>query len=331
MLRKLVLILTVLVTASMICPSTVKAEDGQESTETEVAVDKTAPSVMVTSLHQWLVNRMLNWMPTGRSFIKEAKETKEDGKARYEKIADAMISVVYDPAEKPLFGGKYGRAKTLALVASMAWFESGYRRDVDLGLGSLGVGDKGQSWCMMQILLGRKQLDKKTKNRVILTEDYYTLLTNPKDKTIGWGGEDLVKDRVACFRVGLHLARRSFHGCRSYPVRDRLGIYGSGSCILNWGPSRVRVKKAQKWLAIEKPPLTDEEAMKLLHPPKTSDEDEEEPVAILPHEDDVFRHRHMWEAGISEYRYPWDIPRVLAFSRARNIFPRDFRRGIVVW
>jgi len=246
------------------------------------------PSVRVTSLHQWLVNRMLNWMPTGRSFIKEAVETKEAGKERYERIADAMISVVYDPNEEPLFGGKYGRAKTLALIASIAWFESGYRRDVDLGIGSLGVGDKGQSWCMMQVLLGRRGSDGMTKDRISLTDNYYVLHNSTKDKTIGWGGEDLVKDREVCFRVGLHLVRRSFHSCRSYPVQDRLGVYGTGSCIRNWVPSRIRVKKAQEWLAVEKPPLTDEEALKLLYPLPLSDPKErKDPVANLFFEDPV--------------------------------------------
>ena len=327
MFRKFVLILAVLV-ASSVAPSDLRAEDGGEpimlSTEEEPKPKpkpkpKTSPSVRVTSLHQWLVGRMLNWMPTGRSFIKHAKETKEAGKKRYEEIADAMITAVYNPAEKPLFGGKYGRAKTLALVASMAYFESGYRKDVDFGLGSLGVGDKGQSWCMMQILLGRKQLDGKSKNRIILTKDYYTLLTSPKDRTAGWGGEDLIKDRVACFRTGLHLARRSFRGCRNYHVQDRLGIYGSGGCIKNWAPSRIRVKKAQKWLAIEKPPLTDKEAMKLLHPPPPPDKDppadEEKPVARL------------FFGGLGS---SWMSSRPVPDGRLSDIFPRGFRYGIVV-
>ena len=285
MFQKPILTFVVLIMASMIHFADLRAEDGGVDGGGSITLSvedesEDVPSIMVTSLHQWLVSRMLNWMPTGRSFIKDAKETKEEGKKRYEKIADAMIMVVYDPKEKPLFGGKYGRAKTLALVASISWFESGYRRDVDLGLGSLGVGDQGRSWCMMQILLGRKQLDGKTKNRITLTEDYYTLLTSPKDRMAGWGGENLVQDRVACFRTGLHLARRSFRACRNYHVQDRLGVYGSGGCIGNWTPSRIRVKKAQKWLAIEKPPLTDKEAMALLHPPKDPYGDEEGSVAV---------------------------------------------------
>ena len=87
-------------------------------------------------------------------------------------------------------------------------------------------------------------------------------------------GKDLVQDRMKCFRVGLRLVRRSFRACRRYDVRDRLGVYGSGGCIRNWQPSRVRVKKAQSWLAEDGPPLTDAEAMALLHPtPSVPDED----------------------------------------------------------
>lgn len=227
-----------------------------------------APSVAATSLHQWLTDRMLSWMPPGRSYIPEAKETPDEGKARYEKIADAMISVVYDPSERPIFTGKYGRARTLALVASVSWFESGYRKDVDLGTGALGRGDRGRSWCMMQIMLGTP--DPKvgsTKSRVFLTQDSFKIV-QPNDPrwASAYSGADLVQDRQKCFRTGLHLLRNSFRACRSLSVEDRLGVYGSGRCQAGWQPGRYRVRKAQRWLASGKPPLTDSEALKLLHP-----------------------------------------------------------------
>jgi hypothetical protein len=152
---------------------------------------------------------------------------------------------------------------------------------------------------------------------VSLTKDYYVLHTSPIDRATGWGGEDLVKDRVACFRVGLHLVRRSFHACRSYPVRDRLGVYGSGSCILNWSPSKVRVKKAQEWLASERPPLTDEEALKLLHPPPPpSSADGKGPVAGL------------FPGGAGT---PWGPPPAFMFGGLPEALPGAPGRGIVVW
>ncbi|HED37378.1 MAG TPA: hypothetical protein ENI76_03920, partial [Ignavibacteria bacterium] len=154
-------------------------------------------------------------MPPGRSYVKDAKETSEDGKIRYGEISNAMISVAYDPSEHPLFIGKYGRAKTLALLASIAWFESGYRRDVDLGLGKLSRGDSGKSWCMMQIMLGRPDpVTGMTRKRVLLTNNSFKLISrkNPHWDS-AYGGTDLINNRIKCFRAGLHLIRNSFHAC----------------------------------------------------------------------------------------------------------------------
>jgi len=220
------------------------------------------PSVAVTSLHQWLTNRMLSWMPPGRSYIPDAKETPKEGKTRYEKIADAMISVVYDPSEHPIFIGKYGRARTLALIASISWFESGYRKDVDLGVGAFGRGDHGRSWCMMQIMLGVPNAKiGGTRSRVFLTQNSFKVVQpNDPEWASAYSGEDLVQDRQKCFRTGLHLLRNSFKACGNLPVEDRLGVYGSGRCRAGWKPGRYRVRKAQRWLASGKPPLTDSEA-----------------------------------------------------------------------
>lgn len=246
------------------------------------------PSVTATSLHQWLLDRMMSWMPPGRSFIKEAKETKQEGTVRYADIADDMISVAYDPSEKPLFAGKYGRAMTLALVASLSWFESGYRKDVDFGLGKLGRGDSGRSWCLMQIMLGRPDpATGETKKRVLLTASSFSLVSPGE---AGWdqayGGEHLVQDRQRCLRTGLHMARRSFNACRSLPVEDRLSVYASGDCRRGRKKSRQRVKKAQRWLASSRPPLTDAEVKKLLHPPPPAQSAPEEgppgTVSFLP-------------------------------------------------
>lgn len=260
------LFLATMLMTLLILPSGVsRSEPGSE-----VVVKKpAAPSQSVTSLHQWVVDRMLSWSPPGRSFIPDAKETPEDGKKRYSKIADSLINVVYDPNERPIFTGKYGRAKTLALIASMSWFESGYRRDVDMGLGRLGRGDGGRSWCMMQILLGKPAPGTThSPKRVYLASGGFKLISSPKDPlwAKSYGGESLVKDRSACFRVGLHLARNSFRACGSLPIEDRLGVYGAGKCIPNWKPSRYRVRKAQNWLSAYKPPMKDADVLKLLHP-----------------------------------------------------------------
>jgi len=221
-----------------------------------------AQTISVTSLHQWVVNRMVSWLPPGRSLVKDARETPEVGKQRYEEIANALISVIYDPEEPPIFSGKYGRARTLALILSVAYFESGFRKDVDLGIGPLARGDNGQSWCMMQVLLGRPGLDGNTRTRILLNGHAYKMTSDPNE---GWGGNELVTDRMKCFRIGLNLIRKSFFSCTQIPIEDRLSVYGAGKCLVNWAPSRYRVKKAQDWLTNDKPPLTDREVMDILH------------------------------------------------------------------
>jgi hypothetical protein len=251
---------------------------------------------------------MVTWLPPGRSFIKDAIETPEEGKARYERIADAAIAVAYDPDEKPIFGGKYGRAKTLALILSIAYFESGYRKDVDLNLGPLARGDKGESWCMMQFRLGRPSFDGDTKKRVVMDGSgikWYSrpviyekgrarFKEPPEGGWPGWGGKALVSDRHKCFTAGLHFIRKSFNSCRHLPIVDRLSVYGAGRCLKNMQGSRIRVVKAQKWLAHSKPPLTDKEVMELLHP---DPDPEDAPVARL----DIGIERFLGISGESPY------------------------------
>lgn len=260
-------------------PGEVKAEPASKKGALQTPNIISPPSVAATSLHQWALNRMVTWIPPGRSLITHAIETPEEGKARYEEIADAAISVAFDPNEKPIFSGKYGRSKTLALILAVAFFESTYRKDIDLGIGPLARGDNGQSWCMMQIMLGRPGVDGNTRRRVILEKDHYRMYIRPIEyvnrevrytdgQGQGWGGGDLITDRQKCFRAGLHLIRKSFDACPSIPIVDRLSVYGSGRCISGMKGSRIRVKKAQKWLATDKPPLTDAEVLNLLHPPK---------------------------------------------------------------
>lgn len=223
--------------------------------------------ITVTSLRQWLVGHMISWRPPGRSVIPEAKETPEEGKTRYEKIGNAMINVVYDPRESPIFTGKYGRARTLALLASISFFESGWRKDVDLGIGKIGRGDSGRSWCMMQIMLGRPDNTGYTRRRILLTKNYFRFVgRNNKDWKNAFGGRDLVQNREDCFRAGLHLIRNSFRSCQRLPIIDRLSVYTSGSCSSGTRASEVRVRMAQRMLAIKRPPITDIGVMRLLHP-----------------------------------------------------------------
>lgn len=224
-----------------------------------------ASSDVVDSLVGWCVKRMSLWAPPGRSFYNEAKETPEDAITRYEEIARDAVSVVYDPAEVPLFTGLIGRARTLAVILATSDSESGgYRKDVDFGIGNRSKGDGGKSWCLGQINLGLANKDGKTPMRVELTPKYWQYA---KDKDSGFGGEDLVRDRKLCFRVSLHMIRQSFATCSSLPVLDRLGIYASGkSCEAGKTASKSRIGKAVSWLAFSAPPVNDRVVVDALFP-----------------------------------------------------------------
>lgn len=151
----------------------------------------------------------------------EALESAADGEARYKQIAEDLAEVV--ESEKPLFGGPLGRQKTAALMLSIQFFESGFRRDVDLGIGKFGRGDFGRSWCLNQIQTGKMPG------------------TVPIDhpEMSKWTGEDLVKDRKKCFRAGLEILRRSMAMCKSATVKKG-GWY---TVIVDKKPVRMKAEE----------------------------------------------------------------------------------------
>ncbi len=209
------------------------------------------------TLEDWAVDRMSLWQPPGRSSYPNARETPEDGLARYHEIARDVISVAYDPSETPIFPGPYGRAKTTAMMLSMSDYESGYRKDVDTGEGEDARGDGGKSWCMMQIQLGLA-VHGRTAIRIKTDGPYFAWTTK---KSEGWGGEDLVRDRQACFRAALHIIRESFVVCRGLPLNEKLSMYASGNCTDGREASRIRMDQAIRWLAQVAPPMNDEETL----------------------------------------------------------------------
>jgi hypothetical protein len=140
----------------------------------------------------WLVAAMFAWTPA-----------REVDRARYTEIASDLATVVYDPSEAPLFPGEDGRAKTAALLASIAAHESTFREEVENGHAR---GDGGGSWCFMQLHIGAGKTPE------------------------GWTGADLTSDRKTCFRAGLHNARESFRMCKGLPTSERLSAYASGQC-----------------------------------------------------------------------------------------------------
>lgn len=175
----------------------------------------------------WAVAAMLVWVPVGRSKI--SPETPDAARARYAEIATAAAAVAYNPEEPSLFAGPRGRAATMGLLLSVALMESGFRKDVDLGIGPLSRGE-GKDSCLVQIrVAGGKTAE-------------------------GWTHEDLVGDRVKCFTAGLHKMRRSFMSCRKLPQLDWLSAYTRGACTKDEPFSRARMLVASR---LQKPPIRD--------------------------------------------------------------------------
>ena len=166
----------------------------------------------------WLTIAMLAWSPPpacspGGSISLCGAETN-----RYARIAWVVLDVAYDPAEKPLFEGPKGRAKTALQLLAIAGFESSYREDVQMGVKRGKAGDA----CLMQIIIpsavGYKSL------RMQMTPLTYKWV--PADSVEpGFTADDLVgADPHNCFRAGLHIARESFQICHD------LSMYTNGKC-----------------------------------------------------------------------------------------------------
>lgn len=164
---------------------------------------------------------------TQRVLPTEQRETTEEGRARYAEIARDLTAVVYEDETKPLFSGKRGKERTVAVVLAVAHLESGFRKDVDRGAGKLGRGDHGRSWCLMQVQAG-------------------VTGTVPSGNAItrGYTGADLVADRKKCFRAGIEMLRQSLSACKDQPMKDRLAVYASGSCDKGLAESQLRMALA---------------------------------------------------------------------------------------
>jgi hypothetical protein len=178
----------------------------------------------MNSLVTYLVAAMTAWVPL---YAQPGPDSTDDTMARYESIARDVVSVAFDPSEKPLFSGPQGRAQTALLMLSVASFESGFRKAVDQGIRR---GDRGDSYCLMQIHVG----DGVTRE--------------------GWTGKQLVEQRPLCFRAALHIMHRSFSVCRALPIEDRLSAYASGHCYEHAAVSRSRMNRARAWWASHTPP-----------------------------------------------------------------------------
>lgn len=165
------------------------------------------------------------------------EETVEEKQVRYESFASDLYEVVYDPSVKPLFGGKKGRAMTAATILGVAFHESGFAHDVDKGPCYRGRNgrdvrcDGGMSACVMQIKLGAGTTTLRSHGFEGLTQ------------------ADLFRDRKLCFRVGLHLIRRSFVACSKQGPEGKLNAYASGVCTLGLDKSKELLAIVRRFVA----------------------------------------------------------------------------------
>lgn len=212
----------------------------------------------------WLLSTMTAISPPARPglIIPEARETQVEAEARYKEIAEAIVDGSLQT--KSLFKGEHGLSKTMMFVATVFYVESGYRRDVDLGLGRarlgrLGVNDHGRSWCMGQINLGKRSISDPDQPGVTID----TSATTTKE---GWTGKELLEDRVKCVVTTINRARQSFGACYSLPREHWMAAYAAGTCNSESGQrsSRTRMSMFARLLKNHRPIATDAELLSSL-------------------------------------------------------------------
>ncbi len=247
MIRAIILAFSLISTVTLAAPPPIQAP--APVSEREAMVD-------------WAMERIVAWAPPGHASGRtypDAIESPEDAAIRYRSIASDAVAVVYDASATPMFPGPEGRARTLALLLSTAFNESGFRRDVDYGLGAHSKGDSGRSWCLNQVQLGKAGPDGRTSTRIVLDGPRHRFSFDG-----GLGGEDLVRDRQNCFRVAVSIMRSSFNQCQRLPMEERLSVYTSGDCRRGRASSRARVGMAMFWMWRHAPPFQDAIVMRSL-------------------------------------------------------------------
>ena len=196
---------------------------------------------MLNTAVAWILGLMVQAAPPAKLAaayqLPGYEETATEKVARYESFASDLYEVVYDPSVKPLYGGEKGRAMTAATILGVAFHESGFAHDVDKGPCYRGRNgrdvrcDGGMSACVMQIKLGAGTTTLRSHGFEGLTQ------------------ADLFRDRKLCFRVGLHLLRRSVMSCTKRGPNERLNAYASGRCDQGADRSKEILNIVRRFLA----------------------------------------------------------------------------------
>ena len=229
---------------------------------------------MFEALVAWILSTMVALAPPHRPHWEPtAQESYAQADARYLEIAETIVRGAFDPEIQPVFTGPSGRQDTAMLVVIWWNHESGFRRDVDLGLGRkrlarAGWNDYGRSWCMGQINLGRKPRPDPENLGQMIEE---SASTTPE----GWSGRDLCDDRKKCLVATINVMRRSIGACRNLPLNERFSAYAAGNCESEAGKriSRFRMQQFWQWRGKNKPQHTDLEVVEYL---ELADKDKDE-------------------------------------------------------
>jgi len=196
----------------------------------------------------WILSFIVSVAPPGRTtYYPEAQETKAEAMIRYESIAKDIVEVVYDPDTKPIFGGKWGRARTVTVILGIMLYESGFMKNVDYGVGKYARGDNGRSWCLMQMNVGKGRPWTRAGGWNVKKDRPWRYGDKKEDLIDGASGPEMVKDRRKCITEGLRLLRLSFRSCRKNPLKEKLNVYASGNCKYGGKGSRLRMTAAIKF------------------------------------------------------------------------------------
>ncbi len=179
---------------------------------------------MTTAFHVWALNTLIAIAPPEQYARAHDQfgivETAEQRIERYERIVDDLEHVVFAADFKPLLSdNKSARVKSALLALAVAWHESGFAPDVDLGpcyrVGPKWTArcDSGHAACILQV---------------------HVLYTGTTSQ--GWTLEEVQADRRKCFTSGLSAMRGSIGLCWGRNGRDAsLAAYASGRCEEEFG------------------------------------------------------------------------------------------------
>ncbi len=193
-------------------------------------------TTITAALAKWILAVLLVIAPPAKlaPAAPHTPETIEEMTARYEVTAQKMAETIADRG--PLFKGSDGVYKTAATMIGIMKFESEMAEDVATGKRT---GDRGKSWCYMQIMI-----DGKT-----------NIWGDDEMKT--WTGRDLVDDWKKCFAVAHDILRYSLRACWNFKNGDILSGYTVGKCQENERHARNRWNYAQ-WILRSHPILSPE-------------------------------------------------------------------------